>query len=189
MRGWAVARWVALGLLLVSGVASAHPAGTAVTADDGSSPEVPAQTFDEAFCLPLCETQARQQGNVPPVIVAESGTTLAWRTLDTYHTVLSETETTVDQEHSAVYVSLGEDLDGQPCLDNVPVNNGETSEVLFEIRSDGLYATDHTLTDPAPVKCDEAGAHPDGSYTLKTHCDVHHKYQHQLIHVIPSSPV
>lgn len=186
MRGWAAASWIALGLLLVSGVASAHPAGTTVTAEDGSSPEVPAQTFDEAFCLPVCETQARQQGNVPPVIVAESGTTLTWRSADfVYHTATSDIQTGTDGDSPRA--AFGDDADGERCLDLI-LNPGSPQDATFEIRDDGLHVIQPGNT-PGSWEdnlCDEAGALPDGSYILKLHCDAHPTVQHQLVQIVPA---
>lgn len=190
MRGWVVAGWVALGLLLVSGFASAHPAGTTVTGDDDDTHEGPSETFDEAFCLPVCNTQARGEGNVPPVIVTESGTTLKWDAIGGYHSVTSDTETGVVQEDQGqtFYVALGGNEDGETCL-NAPIWQTSTTEVVFELRSDGLYVTDLTAQEPAPVHCDEAGALPDGSYAMMTHCEFHPRFQHQLIHVVPAGTV
>lgn len=188
MRGWVIASWVAVGLLLLSGAASAHPAGTMVTAEDGPVADLPAQSFDDAFCLPMCTTQARQQGNVPPVIVTESGTTLTWKSLGTYHTTTSDTETGVDQDRRGATLAFGQDTDGQACLD-APFDQGSPVDVLFEIGEDGLHVTDFSFKDPSAVHCDEAGSLPDGSYLLKIHCDVHPTYQHQLIHVVPAGTV
>ncbi len=190
MRAWVAASWVAVGLVLLSGAATAHPAGTMVTADDGEVAEVPAQTFEEAFCLPMCNTQARGEGNVPPVIVTESGTTLAWDAIGGYHSVTSDTETGVVQEDQGqtVYVAIGDNEDQETCL-NAPVLQTDTTEVLFEIGPGGLYVTDFTAQEPTPVLCDEAGALPDGGYAIMTHCEFHPRFQHQLIHVVPAGTI
>lgn len=184
MRGWAVAGWVALGLLLVSGIASAHPAGTTVTAGDGSSPGVTAQTFDEAFCLPTCQSDARQFGNTPPVIIAESGTILTWRSADfVYHTATSDIQTGAVGD--SLRVAFGDDADGEKCLD-LNLNPGSPQDATFEIRDDGLHVIQPSDTgDLEDNFCDEAGALPDGSYLFKLHCDAHPTYQHQVVQIVP----
>lgn len=185
MRGWAFARWVALGLLLVSGVASAHPAGTSVT-DDDNSPEVPAQTFDEAFCLPSCESDARRNANLPPAIIAESGTTLTWRSADfDYHTATSDIKTGAVGD--SLRVAFGDDTDGESCL-SLALNAGSPQDATFEIRDDGLHVIQPGNT-PGSLEdnlCDEAGALPDGSYIFKLHCDAHPTFQHQVVQIVPA---
>ncbi|MDX1612583.1 MAG: hypothetical protein R3185_09440, partial [Candidatus Thermoplasmatota archaeon] len=85
MRDW-VGVGLVLSLLAVSGVAVGHPAATSVEGDE------PVMSFEESFCLPMCEVRAHNYGFLGPTTVVRSGSVVEWTVLITaagYHTATS----------------------------------------------------------------------------------------------------
>lgn len=134
---------------------------------------------EDPLCLPVCEVATSRTGNGPPVTVVESGGEVTWTVLEgSYHTATSNEPAQDTDEHLQ---NQGTD---PGCLDAFV---SPRATVAFRIDADALEVYHLDAEDPSWQTCEEAIGLPDGSFLLSYHCNVHPRFQHGAILVVPSA--
>lgn len=170
---------LSLALLLLVPSGAAHVGAVEV----GASPsaEESAQALEDPLCVPVCGIQNTRLGNAPPATVVESGGTITWTIAEgSVHTATSD-RLPGDLVTTVVH---GQSTEGDVCLD---VGIFGPTTATFRIHDGMLQATPGDGTDPSWSTCDEAVPLEDGGFALTYHCNIHPRFQHGVIHVVPAA--
>lgn len=170
---------VTAALLLAPG-AGAHLG--AVDVHSSSSGDEPPR----ALCLPVCKTRTTTFGNAPPLTVVESGGNVTWTVTEgRYHSATSDVPT--EDKRQLVVEAQGTIRDS--CLSLLIWNTGP-SNATFQINETQRNGSQlEVLQSDEPnaswTPCPEAIPVRDGSFFLSYHCNVHPRFQHAGILVVP----